>query len=799
LYLANRALERRAAPFLAAGVLREADVALVDAVAPRWGEEDPEVLLALALAVRAPRAGHVGVDLRTVRARTAAEAMGRRGAAGDEDDTASVLENLPWPTQPERWEECVRASRLVGPHEVTPAHATPFVFQRVDEERALIMTRRMSEEQHRVAAALRALSATPPALSFPEERVEREVRRLFAGGRESGQAAQAVRTVCRRRLTLVTGGPGTGKTYSIARTLAALLTLHAEALGAQQAHGADGGASEGVELRPLRVALAAPTGKAAVRMKEAIVENMRDLAGTQALPQGPGIAEALEGMTSKTLHSLLGVRQDGGLWRDARNPLEADVVIVDEASMIDLVLMRMLLEAVPPGARLVLLGDPDQLASVEAGTVLADLLEGARGVPGGREGVLVGTNVPFTENHRFKDAPKVGAVAGLIRLAARAGEERAREARDLGRELIDAATELLLGEEARLSPDLLHGPVVPSLLEGARDDGVQRIRAVRLDATSGAADGTATNRGLWRWLDGDADGWPGALPGCPRARGPRGGAPRERDVLAARTAEDVRRAVAQGEVVDRLRRALDGGRPLPWERVVDAIAAPYLGERGYVQALLAALVERRQRGEAPLGAWSAAEVRPLLDAVEDYRVLAVHRQGARGVAGLNRLLRERVRGTVTSLAVALARLGARDLQHGDHWLGEIVLVTRNAYDVDLRNGDVGLVLPSSGRQRALTAWFPKGSRGAHELPLARLPPHELGLAMTVHKSQGSQFRRVALVLAARASALQSRELVYTALTRAQACIDWYGEPDILRRALASPIARASGLGALLRG
>ena len=290
LFLHNRAFEALAAPFLAAGVLREADVALVDAVAPRWGEGDPRVLLALALAVRAPRAGHVGVDLRTARERVAAEALGRSTGGGSGlggEDAVAALHALPWPEDAAGWEEAARASPLVGPYEGPPEGATPFVTQALPglaageaagtpQARTLLMTRRMAHEQRRVAEALRELATTPPSLAFEEAAIEAQVAALYPPQELSSQSALAARAVCRRRLTLITGGPGTGKTYSIARTLAALLGLHARA---RAAVGEDGGA------QPLRVALAAPTGKAAVRMREAIVENLRGLIQAPGSPR----------------------------------------------------------------------------------------------------------------------------------------------------------------------------------------------------------------------------------------------------------------------------------------------------------------------------------------------------------------------------------------------------------------------------------------------------------------------------------------------------------------------------------
>jgi exodeoxyribonuclease V alpha subunit len=167
-----------------------------------------------------------------------------------------------------------------------------------------------------------------------------------------------------------------------------------------------------------------------------------------------------------------------------------------------------------------------------------------------------------------------------------------------------------------------------------------------------------------------------------------------------------------------------------------------------------------------------ATQRGLLDALDHYRVLATHREGPLGVEGLERAVGARVR-------AFLAHRGVDT--RSAHWLGRPILITENAYDVGLMNGDVGLVLPTP---RGLEVAFPSDrAREVRTVPLARLPSHEGALAMTVHKSQGSQFDRVALVLAGRASPIQTRELVYTAITRAKQQLLWLGDEGELRAAL----------------
>lgn len=690
LHLATAGLEGRAASFRAAGLLGPTELVLVDTVARRFGEDDPDVLLGLALAVRAQHAGHVGIDLRrapeqladpeptpTVPATVAAEPANGAAATpedelpapGDPDTTATAPD---WPTDLVAWEAAVLASPLVG---ATDDPSRPFTRQPLPGG-TLLMSRRMWREQERLADALRALTASAPDPAIDEGAIEAGVARLFPTD-VSGQAAAAVRVAARHRLAVVTGGPGTGKTFSIKRLLALLL-----------------GVERGPGARPLRVELAAPTGKAAVRMTEAMAEEL----GTLEAPSA--VKAALRALPARTLHRLLGLRPDGSSRYGAGAPLPADVVVVDEASMVDLVLMRRLVEAVGPGARLVLLGDRDQLASVEVGTVLADIVAGAfdegagpapsAAIPGGPDRPLTDHIVRFTESKRFASAPTVATIAAHI-------QSRAPTR-------IADAVALMTGRATLATETLPH-----------------RVRRL----------------------------------GEPPAK----------------------------------------GRPGP--ALLDALAAPYL--QGYVAELAAVLASG---GAAALR--DPAAHAELVDAFDRYRVLAVHRRGALGVSGLERALGERVR---TALAAAWELRSGPERPspatlptRAGHWLGEPILVTQNAYDVDLRNGDVGLILP--GAEGTLCAVFPvvdraTSTRAVREVALPRLPPHSGALAMTVHKSQGSQFDHVALVLAGRPSPIQTRELVYTGVTRTKSLLSWIGRDDELAEALSRPIARASGLAPLL--
>lgn len=656
-------LMERARPFVDAGVLTASDLYAVALVAPRFGETSAERMLGLAFAVRAPRVGHAGVELLRVSEQVDTErAMRDEPEAterGSEPDRGAA--SLPWPPAL-AWRDATFASPLVG----EPAGPlTPFVTQQTDRG-ALLLTRRMYREQELLAGSLleRAKLSVPAGAQIAE--LDQVLARLFPD-EPDGEGARSVRLAARERLALVVGGPGTGKTFSITRLLAALLGARPE----------------------LVISLAAPTGKAAVRMREAIREGV-SLGATPPLAVPAPISEALGALEASTLHRLLGVRPDGSARHDARNPLPADVVVVDEVSMIDLTLMRRLVEAVREDARLVLLGDRDQLASVEAGSVLADLVDAPR---------LTSHVERFTISRRFATAPDVALIAARLQgRAASAEEERAR---------LDVALAVFSGRE--------HA-------EKERHPGA-RVR----------------------WL----------------------GAPEP--ATSSRAAR-------------------------PTDEQLDLLAEPYLegfewlAEDGRAHHLDGYAKLLRETWSRPNGRHRAAEPdfqRELLGALERYRVLSVHRRGPLGVERLERALAQRVREFL-----------GEPPGRGAHFIGRPIIVTENAYDVELMNGDVGLVLPTlSGRVAAVFLHERAGKVRA--VDLSRLPAHEGALAMTVHKSQGSQFDRVAMVLAGKRSPIETRELVYTGVTRAKNQLAWLGDLAELREALERRIERASGLGALL--
>jgi len=320
--------------FNEAGVLVAADVHVARRLAALGEEDEERVKLAVALAARAPRLGHVHVDLGTI----------RDTATVDADEPVD-LSGLPWPAAGE-WSARVGASGIVAVGEEGGDLKLPL---RLIGSRLYLD--RYWREERQVAADLLALCEYPlgdVALDLLRE----GLARLFSGERDDRQRLAAACAVL-RRLAVVAGGPGTGKTTTVAR-IVALLCEQAASVGAG----------------PPLVALAAPTGKAAARLEEAVHEE------AARLPIDEGVRDQLVALQASTLHRLLGWRPDSqSRFRHNRGQrLPHDVVIVDETSMVSLSLMARLVEAIRPATRLVLVGDPGQLASIEAGAVLGDIV-----------------------------------------------------------------------------------------------------------------------------------------------------------------------------------------------------------------------------------------------------------------------------------------------------------------------------------------------------------------------------------------------------------------------------------------
>ncbi|GAB3117876.1 exodeoxyribonuclease V subunit alpha [Janibacter alkaliphilus] len=656
----------------AGGWLEAADVHVASRLGVLVDEPDPLVVVTLALAVRAVREGSTCLDPTEAGAILAtadgaldgSEGVGGEGVGGDGDSSDEGEregvggEGRAAAADLGGWLQRVTGSRLAAESVLRVEHG-------------LVYLDRYWREERQVADDLRSRMAVPAA-SVDPGLLEAGLDRVFPGDSWAEQRS-AVRASLARTTTILTGGPGTGKTSTVAGLVTLLAEQHERAAG-----------------RPLRVVLAAPTGRAAARLRESVLEAA---AGMDASDRA-----RLEGIESATVHRLLGWNRSRTRFaRDRRNPLPHDVVVVDEASMLSLTLTARLLEAVRPTARLVLVGDPDQLASVEAGAVLADLVAGL-------------------------DEPQpTGIDEGH-------GEDDAREPT-----IVEAATdspteptEPVLTSDDRRLPMLVPRSPVP----------VSPVSALRTSHRFGPAIG----RLAAAIRDGDPDA-----------------------ALAALSSEDdavrlVELPATSADDADQTRAAL--------------LAA----ETAVRPALLGHALQLRAHA-------AAGETTAAVAQLGEHRLLCAHRDGPWGVSSW-------VRRTQRWLTEATAD-PVRSGHHGSgRYVGEPLLVTRNDLGLGLFNGDPGVVV-RDGSGRLVAAMDAAGGVRTH--PVARLADVETAHASTVHKSQGSQARTVTVLLPDDGSRLLTRELLYTAVTRAQEQVVLVGSEAAVRAAVIRRTRRASGL------
>jgi exodeoxyribonuclease V alpha subunit len=620
------------ARWVAAGWLRELDAVFAGFLAREVPGADPLLQVAAALASHQLGRGHVCLDLAAL-VRDPAETL----AIPPEDHATPPLEAPPpEPAEVLRgvtladWQRALADPRLVG----SGQGSTPLVLAGT----RLYLRRFWQHEQAVRAGIAQRLDRREPWSGEALAQARAALQALFRQDQASPPPdwqKLACAVALRSPFSIVTGGPGTGKTTTVVRLLALLQHL---ALSAP-----DGNA------RRLRIRLAAPTGKAAARLNASIASAV-DKLDLAALGDGEAVRRAIPREVG-TVHRLLGSFGGSRRFRhDASNPLPLDVLVLDEASMVDLETMAAVIAALPARARLVLLGDKDQLASVEAGNVLGELCSRADG----------GHYTPDTR-------------AWLEALAGEAIPER----------FVDAAGEAL-------------------------DQGVVKLRhSWRFGAASGIGQlAEAVNQG-------DATG--------------------ARAILRAGHADlawlelDARDAVLRGLV-------LEGCQP-------------------YLQQ-----VARAPAAGAPQEAFDAW-ARAVLKAHAGFQLLCAVRRGPYGVDGLN----ERIATLLHAEKLTPAATG--------WYAGRPVMVTRNDYALGLMNGDVGIALPlplPEDPQRALVRVAFEGSDGGIRWILpSRLAAVETVFAMTVHKSQGSEFGHAALLLPQKASRVLTRELVYTGITRAR--------------------------------
>ncbi len=656
------------------GLLRHIDSALAAQLLRLDGQASPALLVAAALLAHMEGRGHTCLPLADLFAPPVAMLGWPTVAVDGPQGLRALWVHLPATLAD--WQAALHSStsRVCSRLSDAPDQGQPLVLGGTAHA-PLLYLRRYAGYEKRVGLGLLQRASEP--LPVPETMARQWLDRFFVPSAETSADTDWQKVACavalRARLSVITGGPGTGKTYTAARLLALLLALH------------EGGS-------PLRVALAAPTGKAAARLKQSINNALTSL--QDQVPEGSGLdlTTLIARMgPARTLHSLLGARPDTRHFRHhAAHPLDVDVLIVDEASMVHLEMMDALLQALPSTSRLVLLGDKDQLASVEAGAVLGDL---CRDAAAGR--------------YSAETAQFVWAVAGQTLPA---------EYRSAGVAPLLAQQTVMLRQSRRF--------------QGA-------IGQLALAVNRG--DAAAARATLVSFV--------GASPRSQMAT--QGAAHNEPAALLA----------------------LQPSTP----QAVCELALGTSGQTSYADYL--GLMHQRPEGQGTDA--HAAWVRSVLKAFERFRILCAVHQGDWGTQGLN--------------AAVQKTLAEKDLLKvtGEWFAGRPVMVTRNDAQLGVFNGDVGVVLPNT--EGTLKVWFLDGE-ALRSVSVMRLAQVETAFVMTVHKSQGSEFKHTALVLPPGGAEVLSRELVYTGITRAREQFTLIeAEAGLLEAAIDRPSVRASGL------
>jgi len=578
------------------------------------GGNIPELSLAASLVSSYTRQGHVCLDLSSLERK---ELL--KGEGGIDPVVCPELNN---------WCKQLRETAVVG----NPGEYKPLIL----DDRSRLYLFRYWEYQEKLADSIRRRihdTGVDSGIGLLKE----ELMRLFPFNEAETINWQRVAafTALMKQFCVISGGPGTGKT-SIVATILALLLKQAES-------------------ERLRIALTAPTGKSAAKLQEAI----RNMKTKLSCPNS--IKEEIPEEAS-TIHRMLGSIPDSPYFRhNAKNTLPVDVVVVDEASMVDLALMSKLIQALPLQARIILLGDKDQLASVEAGAVLGDICD-------------TGTEHSFSQGF----CKNCKEVTGYTIHRQQNGT--------LESEIRDCIIQL--EKNYRFGSDSGIGAVSYAVNTGDGD------RAIKLMKSGVYGDIT------WKNLP-----HPNDLP-----------------------------QVIKGTIIQ--------------------------GYGDYLRAM---------------NPFEAFQV------FERFRILCALREGPFGVAALNILAEQILREE---------RLINPDMI----WYpGRPVLITRNDYTLRLFNGDMGIVLPDPSVNNELRVFFPATDGTVKKFHPFRLPEHETVYAMTVHKSQGSEFDKVLLLLPDRESPVLTRELIYTSITRAKKSVEIWGNENVFRTAVSRYIERTSGL------
>lgn len=615
----------------AAGVVSPFDRHFARFLEELGGRRSAEIALAAAMASSLTRQGHVCADL--------------RGLGGMSLDQAPDFGSFP---EYHKWTAELSGSRVVG----AEGDFKPLIL---DGAGRLYLYRYWQYQDKLVRGILERIDGSGP---YTPAEYKEQLDVLFPGmspGEVDWQKISAF-IAASKRFCVISGGPGTGKTTTVAKILALLVGRARRDSG------------------KCRVALAAPTGKAAARLQEAI----SSVKQAPVIASQPSSIRDLIPESASTIHRLLGTRRGAPYFRfNEENRLPFDIVVVDEASMVDLALMSKLVQALPVHARLILLGDKDQLASVEAGAVLGDICN-------------TGERIGYSD--AFIDA-------------------------------CEAVCECRPGSEYR---------------SGKSSDCVVELqKSYRFTSTTGIGE-------LSRAI-------------------------RDRD---------------SGRAISVLKSG--GFADLDWR---ETPPARYLGAairseviKGFRDYLMKAAGLQYHHGVE-----QAAALDDLFESLGRFRILCALREGPYGETTLNSM--------VESILAEEGLIG-KGLWYG----GRPVIVRRNDYNLGLYNGDVGICLPDIATGGSAPRVFFPGSSGEYRsFHLSRLPQHETVYAMTIHKSQGSEFDDVLVILPDVESPVLSRALVYTGITRARKRVSLLGPEQVLRRVIDKPAQRLSGLSDALWG
>ena len=491
----------------------------------------------------------------------------------------------------------------------------------------------------------------------------------------------------RSQFSIITGGPGTGKTYTVARLLALLLALSNNP-------------------NALRIALAAPTGKAAARLKQSIDTALTSLStaiGDQ-LPLTPLIQQI---GAARTLHGLLGARPDTRQFKHhAGNPLEIDVLIVDEASMVHLEMMASLLSALPSNAMLVLLGDKDQLASVEAGAVLGDLCTNA----------VLGNYSPATADYILQTTQQKLPSQFVINAAINSA---INEPSTLSQQTV------MLRQSQRF--DVHIAALANAVNEGRSND----AKALLIN----------NDNGVIHWQQ-----------------------------------QATQQQLVELAIFGKAKLANDNGANNTVHNTANST-----GYSAYLQQIADSNLSATS-DQAAHQSWVVS----VLKSFDSLRVLCAVRQGNWGVTGLNE--------TIEHALEALKLIN----KVGEWYVGRPVMVTKNDYGLGVFNGDIGITLQDPKR-KVLRVYFLEGEQVKSVLT-SRLQSVETAFAMTVHKSQGSEFLHTVLALPPKTTDVLTRELIYTGITRARHFFTLITPNDnVFAEAITKQTQRASGLAKGLHG